>query len=136
MADSSGALGQEIMGSSAVSAVPSPTIDRRRTTEGVGERGSGRAKERRSKRAKEPRPVKDSQSSRSATVVGRRSSVVGQRRRVGQAAAPNMRPREGVMTLGFYAAGFAGLTIEEMLEWGGQVGYLAIELVCYPRATT
>jgi sugar phosphate isomerase/epimerase len=40
------------------------------------------------------------------------------------------------MILGFYAAGFAGMSLEELLAWGGGAGFQAIELVCYPRKTT
>src|SRR5437762_7571373 len=40
------------------------------------------------------------------------------------------------MTLGFYAAGFADMTLDEILTWGGETGYQAVELVCCPQATT
>lgn len=40
------------------------------------------------------------------------------------------------MTLGFYAAGFADMSLDEILAWGGEAGYQAVELVCYPQATT
>jgi sugar phosphate isomerase/epimerase len=40
------------------------------------------------------------------------------------------------MILGFYAAGFAGMKLDELLRWGGGAGYQAIELVCFPQKTT
>lgn len=40
------------------------------------------------------------------------------------------------MKIGFYAAGFAEMTLDDLLEWGGPSGYESIELVCFPQRTT